>query len=109
MLECHLVSGGYDYLLRFLKRGVNHYQEVIEELLERNTGISKYFSYIGSNGVALCRSRARRQNATSSMGDREGRPARGRSRISSNVQFPTLVSTRHELNFRPPSRSGRSR
>jgi DNA-binding Lrp family transcriptional regulator len=27
ILECHLVSGGYDYLLRFLTRGVNHYQE----------------------------------------------------------------------------------
>ena len=46
MLECHLVSGGYDYLLRFLTRGVNHYQEVIEGLLERNIGIEKYFSYI---------------------------------------------------------------
>jgi hypothetical protein len=34
VLECHLVSGGYDYLLRFLTRGVNHYQEVIEELLD---------------------------------------------------------------------------
>ena len=46
ILECHLVSGGYDYLLRFLTRGVNHYQEVIEGLLERNIGIEKYFSYI---------------------------------------------------------------
>ncbi len=46
IVECHLVSGGYDYLLRFLTRGVNHYQEVIEDLLERNIGIAKYFSYI---------------------------------------------------------------
>ena len=46
ILECHLVSGGYDYLLRFLTRGVNHYQQVIESLLERNIGIEKYFSYI---------------------------------------------------------------
>jgi DNA-binding Lrp family transcriptional regulator len=46
IIECHLVSGGYDYLLRFLTRGVNHYQEVIEGLLERNIGIAKYFSYI---------------------------------------------------------------
>ena len=46
ILECHLVSGGYDYLLRFLTRGVNHYQEIIEGLLERDIGISKYFSYI---------------------------------------------------------------
>jgi DNA-binding Lrp family transcriptional regulator len=46
ILECHLVSGGYDYLLRFMTRGVNHYQQVIEGLLERNIGIEKYFSYI---------------------------------------------------------------
>ena len=46
ILECHLVSGGYDYLLRFLTRGVNHYQEIIESLLERNIGIEKYFSYV---------------------------------------------------------------
>ena len=46
ILECHLVSGGYDYLLRFMTRGVNHYQQLIEGLLERNIGIAKYFSYI---------------------------------------------------------------
>ena len=46
IMECHLVSGGYDYLLRFLTRGVNHYQEIIEGLLDRNIGIEKYFSYI---------------------------------------------------------------
>lgn len=46
VLECHLVSGGYDYLVRFLTRGVNHYQDVMEDLLARNVGIAKYFSYI---------------------------------------------------------------
>jgi DNA-binding Lrp family transcriptional regulator len=46
VIECHLVSGGYDYLLKFVARGVNHYQAVMEELLERNIGIEKYFSYI---------------------------------------------------------------
>jgi len=46
IIECHLVSGGYDYLLKFVCRGVNHYQAVIEGLLERNIGIAKYFSYI---------------------------------------------------------------
>jgi len=46
ILECHLVSGGYDYLLRFMTRGVNHYQSIIEGLLERNIGIEKYFSFI---------------------------------------------------------------
>lgn len=46
VIECHLVSGGYDYLLKFVVRGVNHYQTLMEGLLERNLGIEKYFSYI---------------------------------------------------------------
>ncbi|GAA0756047.1 Lrp/AsnC family transcriptional regulator [Ideonella azotifigens] len=46
ILECHLVSGGYDYMLKFTTRGVNHYQTLIEGLLERNIGIEKYFSFI---------------------------------------------------------------
>jgi DNA-binding Lrp family transcriptional regulator len=46
LLECHLVSGGYDYLLRFLVRNIANYQELMETLLERNIGIEKYFSYI---------------------------------------------------------------
>ncbi len=46
LMECHLVSGGYDYLLKFLVRSIGHYQETIEDLLDRNIGIEKYFSYI---------------------------------------------------------------
>ena len=45
-MECQLVSGGYDYLLRFVTRSVMHYQAVIENLLERDIGIAKYFSYV---------------------------------------------------------------
>ncbi len=44
--ECHLVSGGYDYLVKFVARSVAHYQEIIESILERNIGVDKYFSYI---------------------------------------------------------------
>ena len=46
IVECHLVSGGYDYLLKFITAGVGHYQSIIEEMLEGNFGIEKYFSYI---------------------------------------------------------------
>lgn len=46
VVECHLVSGGYDYLVKFVTRGLTHYQSLIETLLDRNIGISKYFSYI---------------------------------------------------------------
>lgn len=46
LIECHLITGGYDYLLRFITRSIEHYQEVIESLLDKNIGIDKYFSYI---------------------------------------------------------------
>jgi len=46
IVECHLVSGGYDYLLKFVARGVSHYQSIMEALLEGNYGIEKYFSYL---------------------------------------------------------------
>ncbi len=46
VVECHLVSGGFDYLLKFATRSVVHYQTIVEEVLERNLNIEKYFSYI---------------------------------------------------------------
>lgn len=45
LMECHLMSGGYDYLLRFLAPSIAHYQQQMENLLRRNIGIEKYFSY----------------------------------------------------------------
>lgn len=46
VMECHLISGGYDYLLRFIARSIAHYQRVMEALIEDEIGIEKYFSYI---------------------------------------------------------------
>lgn len=46
VIECHLISGGYDYLLKFITRGIIHYQELMEDILERDFGIAKYFSYV---------------------------------------------------------------
>lgn len=44
--EMHLVSGGYDYLLKFTVRNMIHYQDIISDVLEKNIGVEKYFSYI---------------------------------------------------------------
>ncbi len=44
--ECHLISGGYDYLVKFVARSISHYQQIIEAMLDHNLGIDKYFSYI---------------------------------------------------------------
>ena len=51
VVECHLLSGGYDYLLKFVARSVSQYQEIMEDLLERNLGIDKYFSYVAIKPV----------------------------------------------------------
>lgn len=51
VMECHLLSGGYDYLLKFVARSIAHYQDIMEDLLDRNLGIDKYFSYIAIKPV----------------------------------------------------------
>jgi len=46
LLECHLVSGGYDYMLKFVTSGIGEYQEIMEKLTDMEIGIDKYFSYV---------------------------------------------------------------
>jgi DNA-binding Lrp family transcriptional regulator len=46
IIECHLVSGGYDYLLKFVTAGISDYQETMERLTDENVGIDKYFSFV---------------------------------------------------------------
>jgi DNA-binding Lrp family transcriptional regulator len=43
LMECHLVSGGYDYLLRFVS--FNYYQERMEKSARTRHWDQKYFSY----------------------------------------------------------------
>lgn len=51
LVDCYLLSGGYDYLLKFVVRGVSQYQKIMEDLLDQNIGIDKYFSYIAIKPV----------------------------------------------------------
>ena len=46
VIECHLVSGGYDYLVKFVTAGIDEYQTIMERLLEMDIGIDKYFSFV---------------------------------------------------------------
>ena len=46
VFECHLISGAYDYLLKFVSRSVLDYQSLIERLFDAQIGIEKYFSDI---------------------------------------------------------------
>ncbi|WP_105404671.1 MULTISPECIES: Lrp/AsnC family transcriptional regulator [Neorhizobium] len=45
-IECHVVSGGYDYLIKFVTASISDYQELMERLLTAEIGIDKYFSFI---------------------------------------------------------------
>lgn len=45
-VECHLVSGGYDYLAKFVTSSISDYQTIIENLIDRDVGIDKYFSFV---------------------------------------------------------------
>jgi DNA-binding Lrp family transcriptional regulator len=46
VVECHLVSGGYDYLLKFVTAGISEYQAIMERLTDMDIGIDKYFSFV---------------------------------------------------------------
>src|SRR5690349_7911318 len=46
VMECHLVSGGYDYLMKFVTSGISEYQTIMERLIDMDVGIDKYFSFV---------------------------------------------------------------
>ena len=46
ILNCFLVTGGYDYLAQFIASDIHDYQTVVEDLLDRDLGVEKYFSYV---------------------------------------------------------------
>lgn len=46
VVECHLVSSGYDYLVKFNTCGIAEYQDIVERLLDMDLGLKKYFSYV---------------------------------------------------------------
>jgi DNA-binding Lrp family transcriptional regulator len=46
VIECHLVSGGYDYLVKFMTAGITEYQAIMERLIEMEIGIDKYFTFV---------------------------------------------------------------
>ncbi|GGF05582.1 AsnC family transcriptional regulator [Aliidongia dinghuensis] len=51
ILNCFLVTGGYDYLAQFIARDILDYQLAVESLLDRDLGVEKYFSYVAIKQV----------------------------------------------------------
>ncbi|MHA6345694.1 Lrp/AsnC family transcriptional regulator [Roseivivax sp. CAU 1761] len=46
VMECHLISGGYDYLVRMVVPRLSDFQRIMEELFDGGAGIARYFSYV---------------------------------------------------------------
>lgn len=51
IVECHLATGGYDYLLKIVTRGLDHYARLMERLVAADIGIDTYFSRVVSRTV----------------------------------------------------------
>ena len=51
IVHCEAVIGETDYILKFIAIDVDHYQRLMEQLLEQNIGIQAYFSHVRSKAV----------------------------------------------------------
>ena len=46
VMECFMGSGGFDYMVKFICRNIEHYQIIIKTILDTDLDISKYTSYV---------------------------------------------------------------
>lgn len=51
IVSCWSVGGGVDYLMRVVARDIDAYQRLIDDLLARQIGIDRYFTYIVTKTV----------------------------------------------------------
>ncbi|WP_366656430.1 Lrp/AsnC family transcriptional regulator [Fodinicurvata sp. EGI_FJ10296] len=51
IVECHATGGGIDYILKLICRDIQHYQQLIDSLLEAEIGIGRYFTYVVTKPV----------------------------------------------------------
>lgn len=51
IVECYALGGGIDYLLKVVCPDVDHYQALIDRLLEEEIGVDRYFTYIVTKPV----------------------------------------------------------
>lgn len=51
VIGCWAVGGGLDYLLLIATRDIDAYQRLVDELLAREIGIQRYFTYVVTKAV----------------------------------------------------------
>jgi Lrp/AsnC family transcriptional regulator of ectoine degradation len=55
VIDCYATGGGVDYVLKIIAHDIDHYQTLIDDMLERNIGIDRYFTYIVTKAVKQSR------------------------------------------------------
>lgn len=55
VIDCYATGGGVDYVLKIIAGDIDHYQGLIDEMLSRNIGIDRYFTYIVTKTVKQSR------------------------------------------------------
>ena len=55
IMECYATGGGFDYLLKIVTVDIDHYQRLIDSLLEADIGIEKYYTYVVTKRVKRSR------------------------------------------------------
>lgn len=51
IMSCWALGGGFDYLLQVVTKDIDSYQRLIDDLLARGAGLSRYFTYIVTKPV----------------------------------------------------------
>ena len=51
IVHCEAVIGEVDYIIRCITVDIDHYQRLMEQLLEKDIGIHTYFSHVRSKAI----------------------------------------------------------
>ena len=55
IVECYLVSGGFDYVLKVLARDVDHYREIMDDMVAAEVGVERFSSFISLQQIKQSR------------------------------------------------------
>ena len=51
IVECWAVGGGIDYMLKFICKNIDAYQRLVDDMLQADIGLKRYFSYVVTKPV----------------------------------------------------------
>jgi len=51
IISCKAVGGGIDYFLTIIADDIDHYQRIMEDILERDIGVNQYYTYVITKSI----------------------------------------------------------